>query len=256
VLRGTVLDEETSADPEEAMRRLLLSLILLLVPAVLLAQTVPAQSAPVQPASVAAPGAAAPAKKNVVILVYEDVEALDVFGPFQVFTSASELGEAPAFQVYLAAEKPGPVQGHNGLVLRPDCTLADCPPADILIVAGGAGVMQAMNRPELLDWIRRSAQRADSVASVCVGAFLLARAGLLDGLAATTHQQGLGYLRQLAPKARVVDGQRLVDNGKILTSAGMTAGIDLSLHLVSRLLGPERAKATATWMEYAWSPRS
>jgi transcriptional regulator GlxA family with amidase domain len=231
------------------VRRLLrvLSLLLLLPAAVALPQAA---------GSTTAAPAAAPAKKTVVIVVFEGVGALDFAGPFEVFTTASELGETPVFQVYVAAERPGPLRGHNGMVLQPDCTLADCPPADVLVISGGPGAMQAMDRPELLGWIRRSAERAETVVSVCTGAFLLAKAGLLDGLTVTTHQQGIGYLGHLAPKAKVVADQRFVDNGKIVTAAGMSAGIDASLHLVARLLGPERAKATATWMEYDWKPRS
>jgi transcriptional regulator GlxA family with amidase domain len=225
------------------MKKLYVLFALLLPPAAALAQE-PAAPAP------------APARKTVVILAFEGVGALDFAGPFEVFTTASELGETPVFQVYVAAEKPGPLRGHNGMVLQPDCALADCPPADLLIVSGGPGAMQAMNRPELLEWIRKAAARAERVVSVCTGAFLLARAGLLDGLTVTTHQAGIGYLGQLAPKAKVVADRRFVDNGKIVTSAGMSAGIDASLHLVARLLGAERAKATAAWMEYDWKPQS
>jgi len=218
------------------MKKLFAFLFLLLLPVLALAQ--------------------APAKKTVVILAFEGVGALDFAGPFEVFTTASELSETPVFQVYVAAEKPGPLRGHNGMVLQPDCTLADCPPADLLIIAGGPGAMQAMNKPELLDWIRKASGRAERVVSVCTGAFLLAKAGLLDGLTVTTHQAGIGYLGKLVPKAKVVSDRRFVDNGKIVTSAGMSAGIDASLHLVSQLLGAERAKATATWMEYDWKPQS
>ncbi|HVR96031.1 MAG TPA: DJ-1/PfpI family protein [Thermoanaerobaculia bacterium] len=218
------------------MKKLSVALFLLLLPSLALAQT--------------------PVKKTVVILAFEGVGALDFAGPFEVFTTASELGEAPVFQVYVAAEKPGPLRGHNGMVLQPDCVLADCPPADLQIISGGPGAMQAMNKPELLDWIRKAAGRAERVVSVCTGAFLLAKAGLLDGLTVTTHQAGIGYLGKLAPKAKMVSDRRFVDNGKIVTSAGMSAGIDASLHLVAQLLGAERAKATATWMEYDWKPQS
>lgn len=226
------------------MKKTALVLALLLLPIPALAQTASAPSVP------------GPARKNVVILVFEGFEALDFAGPFQVFTAASEIGETPAFQVYVASEKPGLVRGNNGLTLQPDCVLADCPPADVLIVSGGPGVMQGMNRTELLDGIRRASEKAERVVSICNGAFLLARAGLLDGLTVTSHQAAIGYLGKLAPKAKVVSDRRFVDNGKVVTSAGMSAGIDASLHLVSRLLGPERAQATAAWMEYDWKPQS
>jgi transcriptional regulator GlxA family with amidase domain len=109
-----------------------------------------------------------------------------------------------------------------------------------------------MNNSFLIDWIRQTALTAELVLSVCTGALLLARAGLLEGLVATTHHAALDLLRQTAPHTKVISDQRFVDNGKIILSAGIAAGIDMSLHVVSRLLGEEEAAATANYLEYEW----
>src|SRR6476469_8833560 len=191
------------------------------------------------------------ATRIVVILIFDDVEVLDFACPFEVFSVTSELNNANRpFAVSTVAEHPGAVSARNGLSVNPDCTISDCPPPDILIVPGGQGTRKLINNSEVINWIKDSAPTAELVLSVCTGALLLAKAGLLEGLAATTHHQVLDLLRELAPNTTIIENQRFVDNGKIITSGGIAAGIDMSLHVVGKLLGTAQAEQTAEHMEY------
>ncbi len=195
-----------------------------------------------------------PMTRNVAILVFEDVEVLDFCGPFEVFAVAGGFTEPPAFHVVTVAEKPGPVVTRGGLSVNPHHRLADCPRPDLLLVPGGQGTRREMHNATLTDWIKKHSQGAELILSVCTGALLLARAELLDGLEATTHHGALDLLRQVAPQTRVHADRRFVDNGRVLCSAGIAAGIDMSLHAVARLLGREVADKTARHMEYPWQP--
>ncbi len=191
--------------------------------------------------------------RTLVILLFDDVEVLDFCGPFEVFSVANYFGETPSFRVLTAAGKPGPVLARNGLSVNPHHTLDDCPAPDILLVPGGEGTRREKDNPVLIDWIRDASQRAELVLSVCTGALLLGRAGLLKGLSATTHHLTFDLLRHVAPDTEILQNQRVVDNGRIVCSAGIAAGIDMSLHIVARLLGKERARQTAEQMEYPWN---
>ena len=190
--------------------------------------------------------------RNVAILVFDEVEVLDFCGPFEVFSVTGRQKEQLPFNVYTVAEKSGPVLAHNQLSVNPRYTITDCPVPDILVVPGGWGTRREMNNAGLIDWIKTTAQKAELVLSVCTGALLLAKAGLLDGLKATTHHGALDLLREIAPETTVLDNQRVVDNGKIIVSAGVSAGIDAAFHVVARLHGPEVALETARYMEYDW----
>jgi transcriptional regulator GlxA family with amidase domain len=195
-----------------------------------------------------------PTTRNLAILIFEDVEVLDICGPFEVFSVANRFPEPPAFNVLTVAEKPGPVLTRGGLSVNPHHRLADCPRPDVLLVPGGQGTRREMHNAVLTDWIEARSQEAELVLSVCTGAFLLAKAGLLDGLEATTHQGAIDLLRQAAPKTTVHADRRFVDNGRVVCSAGIAAGIDMSLYVVARLLGREVAERTARQMEYPWQP--
>ncbi len=190
--------------------------------------------------------------RNVAILIFDEVEVLDFCGPFEVFSVAARHAQESPFNVYTVAEKANPVLARNQLSVNPRYTILDCPPPDILLVPGGLGTRKEMHNPVLLDWIRSCAQKTELLLSVCTGALLLARAGLLEGLAATTHHGALDLLREVAPHTTVYENQRFVDNGKIILSAGISAGIDMSLYVVAKLLGEEPALATARQMEYDW----
>ncbi len=189
-------------------------------------------------------------KKNVAILIFDEVEVLDFAGPFEVFAVADELQQHTAFATFTLALKPGTVRARNGLKVVPDYTLENCPTPHVIIVPGGYGTRALLQMPALHEWLRTKSRGAEMVMSVCTGALVLGRAGLLDGLQATTHHGSFALLREVAPQAVVVESARFTDNGKLLTAAGISAGIDCSLHAVGRLLGEAAASATAEQMEY------
>ena len=189
-------------------------------------------------------------RRNVAIFIHEGVELLDFAGPGEVFAAA---GRSRAFRVYTVAASKDPVTSQGFLKITPEFTLADCPKPDVIVLPGGAtGV--PLKDAKVIDWIKAASADAEVVQSVCTGAFLLAKAGLLDGKEATTHWGSIDRLRTAAPKATVHADRRVVDNGKVITTAGVSAGIDGSLHVVSRLLGEQAAKDTARHMEYRWEP--
>jgi transcriptional regulator GlxA family with amidase domain len=189
---------------------------------------------------------------NTAIFIFNDAEVLDFTGPFEVFAVTDELARHTLFHTYTVAEMPGAVRARNGLKVVPDHTFESAPKPDILVIPGGFGTRALLNRPAIIDWVRQQSHAAQHTVSVCTGALLLAKAGLLDGLPATTHFECLELLRDLAPKASVQPDRRYVDNGTVLTSAGISAGIDVSLHLVSRLHGKETAAKVAAYIEYHW----
>lgn len=191
------------------------------------------------------------------IYLFPEVEVLDFAGPFEVFTTASRVlttlnPSAPApFNVFTVAGKAGTVRTRAGLVVTPDYTFADHPAIDLMLIPGGV-VTAELQKPEVIAWIKRTAGATRLSASVCTGAFLLAQAGLLDGKQATTHWSDVNEMRGTFPNVAVLDQSRWVDEGDIITSAGISAGIDMSLHLVERLAGRELALRTAKQMEYDW----
>ncbi|MCS6870860.1 MAG: DJ-1/PfpI family protein [Anaerolineae bacterium] len=193
------------------------------------------------------------AAHNVAILLFDEVEVLDFCGPFEVFSVVDAYNPVRPFHVYTVAEKT-PILARNGLSVNPTYLLDDpsCPVPDLIVVPGGRGTRQAMLNERLLAWIRTNARRAQLTLSVCTGALMLARAGLLEGLSATTHHSALEELRAVAPNTVILPDQRIVDNGNIIVSAGISAGIDMALHVVARLCGVEMARQTAAYMEYDW----
>ncbi|ACB74865.1 DJ-1/PfpI family protein [Opitutus terrae] len=189
-------------------------------------------------------------KRHVAILVFDDVEVLDFAGPFEVFALADELHDHAVFHTFTLALKPGTVRTRNGLKIVPDFTLESCPLPHVFVIPGGAGTRPLLQMPSLLEWLRVKSRKIELLMSVCTGALVLARAGLLDGLRATTHHAYLDELRALAPRTEIDPEARFVDNGQVLTAAGISAGIDCSLHVVERLLGAAAAETTARTMEY------
>ena len=191
---------------------------------------------------------------NIGILLFDDVEVLDFCGPFEVFSVAAKIGaEAggdPPFTFFTLAERAGLVRAVGGLKVQPDYTIDDHPPINLLLVPGGWGTRREVDNPRLVEWIRAQDAQTDLTTSVCTGAFLLGRAGLLEGHRVTTHWASIERLRQSLPGATVLEDVRFVDEGKIVTSAGISAGIDMALHLVTRLLGDDLARQTARRMEY------
>ena len=197
---------------------------------------------------------------RVLILAFDGVEALDFAGPFEVFTTASRVSqrlnpgtEAPFEVASVALASAGqPVQARAGLRLLADHDLADSPTADLLIVPGGV-VDAPMASPATLRWIAKCAAGAQLAASVCTGAFLLAKSGVLTQEAVTTHWEDIADLREQFPLLDVREGERWVDSGRVVSSAGISAGIDMSLYLVERLAGRALAERTARQMDYAWN---
>jgi len=189
---------------------------------------------------------------NVAIFIFNEVEVLDFTGPFEVFGVTDGLAQHPLFNPYTVAELPEVVRARNGLRVVPNHTFESAPVPDIFVVPGGMGTRALLNRPLVIEWVRRQSRAARHTVAVCTGALVLAKAGLLDGLQVTTHYLQLELLRELAPAATVHADRRFLDNGQILTSAGIAAGLDVSLHLVARLDGQETAGKTAAHMEYLW----
>ena len=184
------------------------------------------------------------------IVIYDDAEVLDFAGPYEVFATAARLCDAPPWQVSLISEHPQ-VMARGGFAVHSHFTRADHPPLDVLVVSGGVHTA-AMENPVLLAALREAGDGARWVTSVCTGAFLLARAGLLTQQRVTTHWEDIADLRQRFPALDVQEKIRWVEDGNRLTSAGISAGIDMSLHLVERLHGRELADKTARQMDYAW----
>jgi transcriptional regulator GlxA family with amidase domain len=198
-------------------------------------------------------------QRNVGILIFPDVEILDFCGPFEVFASATlpaenEGGaEKRLFEVFTVAERPQVVTCRGGLLVQPNHTLEDHPPLDLVVVPGGYGTRREQENQVVLDWIARQHRTGALTTSVCTGAFLLGAAGLLHGLRATTHWTTIDGLRTNHPTTEVLSDARVIDEGEIITSAGVSAGIDMALHVVRRLHGDEIAQRTARDMEYDWT---
>lgn len=188
--------------------------------------------------------------RRVVIVAYPGVQPLDVVGPAEVFAAASELGTG-GYDIEVVAPRPRPVgpSRHGGYSIVPRRTTASCRgPIDTLVVAGGTGVFAAERDEALVNWIRAAAERSRRVTSVCSGSFLLARAGLLDGRRATSHWAACSELQRRYPEVRVEPDPIFVRDGRVWTSAGVTAGIDLALALVEEDMGADVAREVARWL--------
>ncbi|HLZ23871.1 MAG TPA: DJ-1/PfpI family protein [Ktedonobacterales bacterium] len=194
--------------------------------------------------------------RTVGILIFDDVEVLDFCGPFEVFSVARPVGEADderrLFQALTIAEEPRTIRCRGGLLVQPHTTTSDCPPLDLLVVPGGMGTRRERHNARLIEWITAQNEQTELTASVCTGAFLLAEGGLLNGHHATTHWASVDWMRETYPAITMLADTRTVDEGHIVTSAGISAGIDMSLHIVARLHGEDVARWTARRMEYDW----
>lgn len=186
------------------------------------------------------------AETTVVILMFDGVQIIDFAAPYEVFGQAR-------FNVYTVSADGGPVTTAMGLSVGVDHGFDDAPAADVVLVPGG-DVDVVRKDAETLDWLRARSAPADQVLSVCTGAFILADAGLLDSGEATTFHRAFGYFERLYPEVRLIRDQRWVDNGKIVTSAGLASGIDAALHVVAERLGVRKAQSIALHLEYDWSP--
>lgn len=191
------------------------------------------------------------------ILIFDDVEILDVAGPFEVFAvtrlnDQQRLQQSSPFKVYLISETNKQITAIGGLRLTPDVTITECPELDLLIIPGGWGTRKESKNKILVNWISNQFTNDRLIASVCTGSSLLGKAGLLDGRDATTHWRAFDFLQESAPKARILKNVRFTLIEPIFTSAGVSAGIDLALRIVSHFFGTEIGQATARYMEYPY----
>ncbi len=191
------------------------------------------------------------------ILIFDDVEILDVAGPFEVFAvtrlnDEQRLQQSSPFKVYLISETNKQITAIGGLRLTPDVTITECPNLDLLIIPGGWGTRKESKNRILVNWIGNQFTNDRLIASVCTGSSLLGKAGLLDGRDATTHWRAFDFLQESAPKARILKNVRFTLIEPIFTSAGVSAGIDLALRIVSHFFGTNIGQATASHMEYPY----
>lgn len=192
------------------------------------------------------------------IFMFDQVEVLDFAGPYEVFTTASRVqqqlqpGTDVPFEVVLISADGGPVRARAGLTVQVDHSFEDHPPLDLLLVPGGV-VEAELQKPDVIAWLLGTADAATLTASVCTGAFLLATAGLLDGRTCTTHWQDINDLAYRFPLLSIRAGCRWVDEGDVVTSGGISAGIDMSLYLVARFQSRLLALRTARQMEFDWT---
>jgi transcriptional regulator GlxA family with amidase domain len=187
--------------------------------------------------------------RQVAVLVFPQVQAIDVFGPVEVFSAANRLVGGGDYAIELVSARAGPIETSSGVQMLPDRTVSAVrEPPDTLIVAGGDGVAAALEDDRLVRWVAREAARSRRVCAVCTGAFLLAEAGLLDGRRATTHWAACEELALRYPAVIVDPAPIFIRDGELATSAGVTAGIDLALALVEEDLGPELARDVARWL--------
>jgi transcriptional regulator GlxA family with amidase domain len=186
-------------------------------------------------------------QKTLGALLFPGFELLDVFGPLEAFGHAKDW-----FRIVTVAERAGAVESAQGPRAVADHDLAGCPPLEVLLVPGGMGTRREVGNRVLLDWIARQARQAELTTSVCTGAALLARAGVLDGRRATSNKRAFAWVVEQGPKVDWVRQARWVDDGNMLTSSGVSAGIDMALHLIGRVAGPAARDEIATRMEYGW----
>ncbi|EMI3506542.1 TPA: DJ-1/PfpI family protein [Bacillus cereus] len=189
-------------------------------------------------------------KWSVGIFLFNEVEVLDFAGPFEVF-SVTEVNEEKPFTVYTVSENGEMITARNGLKVQPDYSIENLPPVDILIIPGGLGAREYEIKNEIvIKWIRQQMKEVKLMTSVCTGALLLAKAGLLEGLKATTHWASIEKFKNEFQNVEVIENVKFVDEGHIITSAGISAGINMVFHIVKNLLGVHVAEDTAKRMEY------
>lgn len=196
---------------------------------------------------------AAPAKdaqkasRTLGIVLYPGFELLDVYGPAEVFGNLTG-----RLKIVMIADKAGPVASTQGPKTVADFGFDDCPPLDLLLVPGGFGTFAQLNNSAMLDWLRKRSETAEITMSVCSGSAILAKAGLLDGRRATSNKQYFQLAVAQGPKVEWVKKARWVDDGKMVTSSGVSAGIDMALHVIERLYGTQVAESIANGTEYQW----
>ncbi len=198
--------------------------------------------------------AAAPAVRHIGILLFDDVEELDAVGPWEVLAYWTRTHPEDGYTVSCLSVEGRPVTAAKGLVLGAHSSLSQAPPLEVLLHPGGRGTRPLLRDPEHLDWVRQQRRTVPLMTSVCTGSLVYAAAGLLHGRPATTYWGALDELRQLDPTVQVREQDRWVDDGDVITSAGVSAGIDMALHLVDRLVGTDRARQVRRGIQYDPQP--
>ncbi|WP_159084107.1 DJ-1/PfpI family protein [Saccharobesus litoralis] len=188
--------------------------------------------------------------KTVTLVLFDDVEVLDFAGPYEVFSLTRQLNNNKLFKVQTASLCGDSVVAKNGLSISPDVALDEVQTTDLLLIPGGDGVKQVLKNKRLLRQIERLATEAQYVLSVCTGAVVLAKLGILKHRQATTHHQAFEWLAEIDPSCQVLTGSRFVDTGDVITCGGTSAGIDMSLYMIEKLTSREIRKATQGYMEY------
>lgn len=196
-------------------------------------------------------------RKRIGIVCFKDIEVLDFCGPFEVFSvtrlqEESRREDPSPFEVLLVAERLDPITTTGGMTVLPHWTFENCPRLDILLVPGGWGIHQELKNPIMLAWLRTRSKEVEMLTAVCTGSMLLGLAGLLDGLRATTHWRSLDWMRDSFPSVIVEYNKHFVEDGRVFTSAGISAGIDMALKVVARYFGENIARAAARHMEYTY----
>jgi transcriptional regulator GlxA family with amidase domain len=192
--------------------------------------------------------------RRIGILLFPEVEELDAIGPWEVLSYWTRAFPEDGWQVFCVSADGGPVTCAKGLRVEAHHGTADMPPLDVLLHPGGRGTRPQLRDEEHLEWVRAQRRTVPLMTSVCTGSLVYAAAGLLSGRPATTHWASLDRLRELDPTIDVRPDDRFVDDGDTITSAGISAGIDMSLHLVSRLSSPARARAVRRGIQYDPEP--
>ena len=194
--------------------------------------------------------------KNVAILLFNEVEVLDFAGPFEVFSIAEDESKNKLFNVFTVSEKEDLVIARNGLEIKAKYLMGNCPAINILIIPGGYGAEKIeIHNDSVLNWIIRKYDEVEILASVCTGVFLLAKSGIVTNQVVTTHWMDIRDLQSQYPNLKVVENKKYVESGKIITSGGISAGIEMSLHVVSNISGISVAEKTAKRMEYDWKEK-
>ena len=192
--------------------------------------------------------------KTIGILLFTDVEELDAVGPWEVLSYWTLNHPGDGYEVRMLADTLDPVRAAKGLRMLPDTTVGEAPPLEVLVYPGGQGTRPRLADPAELDWVREQRASVPLMTSVCTGSLVYAAAGILAGRPATTHWGSLGHLAELDPSIRIDADARFVDDGDVVTSAGVSAGIDMALHLVARLAGRERAISVRRGIQYDPEP--
>jgi transcriptional regulator GlxA family with amidase domain len=188
--------------------------------------------------------------RNVGILIFDNAEVLDFSGPFEVFNVANEINTERLFKVFTIAETEDIVMAKFGYKLKPDYSIANHPVLDILVIPGGEGRKIQMNNPVITGWVKKEFDSLELLLTVCTGAFIAGKSGVLNVKKATTHHASFSEFARTFPEIELVKNVKYVDSGKIITAGGISAGINASLYVIDKLIGNNHGKKTAEHMEY------